>query len=201
MLQHLWTGPISNAAVDVVQGSRSVEVRSVGVTKGAAIDRILGEIVHSESMVTPIDYVLCIGHFLGKDEDIYVFFDPEYPSESKVKPDGGSASLDRRPNGRQNGRSNSRNSQSRTQKAQAASERSCSSSHSTTSSNHDWREGSSVLDLKGENYFSCAVGRKRSNARYLLNSSEEVVSFLKELATATAGFQSSTADYMFLDRQ
>ncbi|XP_073006607.1 alpha,alpha-trehalose-phosphate synthase [UDP-forming] 1-like isoform X2 [Typha latifolia] len=66
MLQHLWTGPISNAAVDVVQGSRSVEVRSVGVTKGAAIDRILGEIVHSKCMVTPIDYVLCVGHFLGK---------------------------------------------------------------------------------------------------------------------------------------
>ncbi|KAJ1263682.1 hypothetical protein BS78_09G204700 [Paspalum vaginatum] len=204
MLQHLWTGPISNAAVDVVQGSRSVEVRSVGVTKGAAIDRILGEIVHSENMLTPIDYVLCIGHFLGKDEDIYVFFDPEYPSESKVKPEGGSsAPLDRRPNGRpSNGRSNSRNSQSRTQKAQqAASERSSSSSHSSTSSSHDWREGSSVLDLKGENYFSCAVGRKRSNARYLLNSSEEVVSFLKELATATTGFQSSIADYMFLDRQ
>ena len=33
MLQHLWTGPISNASVDVVQGSRSVEVRPVGVTK------------------------------------------------------------------------------------------------------------------------------------------------------------------------
>ncbi|KAH9289343.1 hypothetical protein KI387_033460, partial [Taxus chinensis] len=66
MLQHLWTGPISNAAVDVVQGSKSVEVRSVGVSKGAAIDRILGEIVHSKSMTTPIDYVLCIGHFLGK---------------------------------------------------------------------------------------------------------------------------------------
>ena len=33
MLQHLWTGPISNASVDVVQGSRSVEVRAVGVTK------------------------------------------------------------------------------------------------------------------------------------------------------------------------
>lgn len=94
LLQHLWTGPISNASVDVVQGSRSVEVRAVGVTKvkkklslvfffllyinldshipdsflpqGAAIDRILGEIVHSKSMTTPIDYVLCIGHFLGK---------------------------------------------------------------------------------------------------------------------------------------
>jgi len=53
--------------------------------QGAAIDRILGEIVHSKSMVTPIDYVLCIGHFLGKvkillvgwliiNQDKYVFF-------------------------------------------------------------------------------------------------------------------------------
>lgn len=33
MLQHLWTGPISNASVEVVQGGRSVEVRAVGVTK------------------------------------------------------------------------------------------------------------------------------------------------------------------------
>lgn len=33
MLQHLWTGPISNASLDVVQGGRSVEVRAVGVTK------------------------------------------------------------------------------------------------------------------------------------------------------------------------
>jgi trehalose 6-phosphate synthase/phosphatase len=120
-----------------------------------------------------------------------------------VKPEGSSPALDRRSNGRpSNGRSNSRNSQSRTQKAQqAVSERSSSSSHSSTSSDHNWREGSSVLDLKGENYFSCAVGRKRSNARYLLSSSEEVVSFLKELATATADFQASNADYMFLDRQ
>jgi trehalose 6-phosphate synthase/phosphatase len=68
-----------------------------------------------------------------------------------------------------NGRSNSRNWESR---AQAASE----------------RPSSSVLDLKGENYFSCAVGRKWSSARHLLNSSEEVVSFLKELATASGGF-------------
>ena len=43
-------------------------------------------------------------------------------------------------------------------------------------------EGSSVLDLKGENYFSCAVGRKRSSARYLLGSPADVVSLLKELA-------------------
>ncbi|GMH02550.1 hypothetical protein Nepgr_004389 [Nepenthes gracilis] len=66
MLQHLWTGPISNASVDVVQGSRSVEVRAIGVTKGFAIDRILGEIVHSKPLTSPIDCVLCIGHFPEK---------------------------------------------------------------------------------------------------------------------------------------
>lgn len=33
LLQHLWTGPISNAPVDIVQGSKSVEVRPVGVSK------------------------------------------------------------------------------------------------------------------------------------------------------------------------
>lgn len=142
-----------------------------------------------------------------------MFFDPEYPSEPKVKPDGASVSVDRRQNGRpSNGRSNSRNSQARTQKPQVAPpppERSSSSSdHGSANNNshHDWREGSSVLDLNGDNYFSCAVGRKRSNARYLLNSSEDVVSFLKEMAESTtprAGGlpPGAAADYMFLDRQ
>lgn len=43
-------------------------------------------------------------------------------------------------------------------------------------------EGSSVLDLKGDNYFSCAVARKRSNARYLLGSIDDVVTLIKKLA-------------------
>lgn len=34
--------------------------------QGAAIDRILGEIVHNNDVKTPIDYVLCMGHFLSK---------------------------------------------------------------------------------------------------------------------------------------
>ncbi len=42
LLQHLWTGPISNARVDIVQGSRSVEVRPVGVSKGLCMQRIVG---------------------------------------------------------------------------------------------------------------------------------------------------------------
>ncbi|CAH8275155.1 unnamed protein product [Arabidopsis lyrata] len=58
MLQHLWAGPISNASVDVVRGGQSVEVHAVGVTKGSAMERILGGIVHNKSMTKPIDYVL-----------------------------------------------------------------------------------------------------------------------------------------------
>lgn len=46
MLQHLWTGPISNASVDVVQGSRSVEVRAVGVTKVSGFYLCLFFFVH-----------------------------------------------------------------------------------------------------------------------------------------------------------
>ncbi|KAG2311980.1 hypothetical protein Bca52824_023537 [Brassica carinata] len=84
MLQHLWAGPTSNASVDIVQGRYYIEVHSVGVTKGSAMERILGEIVlQNMSITTPIDYVLCIGNFLGKDEDIYTFFKPELTKKTK----------------------------------------------------------------------------------------------------------------------
>jgi hypothetical protein len=43
MLQHLWTGPISNAAVDVVQGGKSVEVRPVGVSKVFPLPNLFGK--------------------------------------------------------------------------------------------------------------------------------------------------------------
>ncbi|KAM3302197.1 alpha,alpha-trehalose-phosphate synthase [Capsicum chacoense] len=188
MLQHLWTGPISNASVDVVQGLRSVEVRAVGVTKGAAIDRILGEIVHSKAIATPIDYVLCIGHFLGKDEDVYTFFEPELPSDcigmprSKVsdapKVPGERRSVPKLPSSR----TSSKSSQNRN--------RPVSNSEKKTSNHNGGRRPSpenvswNVLDLKKENYFSCAVGRTRTNARYLLNTPDDVVAFLRELAEA-----------------
>ncbi|KAI3904358.1 hypothetical protein MKW92_024764 [Papaver armeniacum] len=200
MLQHLWTGPISNAAVDVVQGSRSVEVRSVGVTKGAAVDRILGEIVHNKCMVTPIDYVLCVGHFLGKDEDIYTFFEPELPSEttatsrSKVVDSVKTSLVDQKRTTpklmpHKNGSKTSQNS--RTHKSSSVSLEKKNSHQNSSSALRaapetiTWNEGSSVLDLKGENYFSCAVGRKRSNARYLLSSADDVVTFLQDLASAS----------------
>ncbi|XP_043701763.1 alpha,alpha-trehalose-phosphate synthase [UDP-forming] 1-like [Telopea speciosissima] len=193
LLQHLWTGPISNAAVDVVQGSRSVEVRAVGVSKGAAIDRILGEIIHSQNMQTPIDYVLCIGHFLGKDEDIYTFFEPELPAESSGAARGKisdpvETSVDRRSSPKVSAsKTGPKVSHGRNHRTSVSNEK-----RANLNSGNAWRppkEGvswheCSVLDLKGENYFSCAVGRKRSSARYLLNSSDEVVKFLKDMAVA-----------------
>ncbi|KAL5992690.1 Trehalose-6-P synthase/phosphatase complex synthase subunit [Asimina triloba] len=194
MLQHLWTGPISNAAVDVVQGSRSVEVRSVGVTKGAAIDRILGEIVHSKCMMTPIDYVLCVGHFLGKDEDIYTFFEPDLPAEpvatsrAKVADTAKQCSGNKRSSPKSPSKSSSKASHGKTNKNSVGLERKASTNNNHNSDSGwrssqesiSWHEGSSVLDLKGENYFSCAVGRKRSNARYLLGSSDEIA-FMRSL--------------------
>ncbi|KAK9093505.1 hypothetical protein Syun_028416 [Stephania yunnanensis] len=197
LLQHLWTGPISNAAVDVVQGSRSVEVRSVGVTKGAAVDRILGEIVHSRNIITPIDYVLCLGHFLGKDEDIFSFFDPELADESLATSRAMVTDMAQTTHTEscflpkmvpaQNG---SKTTHSSSQKASTSLDRRNSNNNGwdmwqSQQENVTWHEGSSVLDLNGENYFSCAVGRKRSNARYLLGSSDEVVSFLNQLAAAS----------------
>ncbi|KAK6154244.1 hypothetical protein DH2020_008492 [Rehmannia glutinosa] len=182
MLQHLWTGPISNSSVDVVQGSRSVE--------GAAIDRILGEIVHSKSIYTPIDYVLCIGHFLGKDEDVYTFFEPELPPDSLGLPrtkvtDAIKLSVEKRaaqkfPSGRSNSKPQGKSQQHGSNPDKKSTTGAAGSSKRSSAENTSWN----VLDLKKENYFSCAVGRTRTNARYLLNTSDDVVTFLKELAEA-----------------
>ncbi|XP_044510790.1 alpha,alpha-trehalose-phosphate synthase [UDP-forming] 1-like [Mangifera indica] len=208
MLQHLWTGPISNASVDVVQGSRSVEVRAVGVTKGAAIDRILGEIVHSKSMTTPIDYVLCIGHFLGKDEDVFSFFEPELPLEppsiSRTKPiDGLKLPGERRqPLKLPASRSGSKLSQGKTQRSTPNHDRkiptqNCAGARRPTPENMSWN----VLDLKKDNYFSCAVGRLRTNARFLLQSSDEVVAFLKRLASYADSDSSLSSSSLFQNRR
>ncbi|CAK8561350.1 unnamed protein product [Lathyrus sativus] len=191
MLQHLWTGPISNSSVEVVQGSRSVEVRAVGVTKGAAIDRILGEIVHSKLMTLPIDYVLCIGHFLGKDEDLYSFFEPELPSigvglprSNKVPTEAVKYPVEKKPalkipasskNGAKS--SSSQNKAASNSDQKKTNNQICSSPRRPAPENRS----RNVLDLKKENYFSCAVGRNRTNARYTLASPDNVVEFLMEL--------------------
>ncbi|KAL2622411.1 hypothetical protein R1flu_002616 [Riccia fluitans] len=195
MLQHLWTGPISNAAVDVVQGGKSVEVRPVGVSKGAAIDRILGEIVHVKHMTTPIDCVMCIGHFLGKDEDIYTFFEPDLPVDREPtlngKGDVKVSHWERRIGARQSVDRGTKSANKAMARPKAymqqlpperASIQERKQLNGAGEAQADKPIVSSVLDLKAENYFSCAVGRKRSAARYSLPCSEDVVAFLKAIA-------------------
>ncbi|GAX74440.1 hypothetical protein CEUSTIGMA_g1889.t1 [Chlamydomonas eustigma] len=76
LLQHLWTGPISNAPVEIIQGGRSVEVRPVGVTKGLGMQRLMGLIAEMEGGVnSAYDFVLCIGHLLVRDENIFTLFE------------------------------------------------------------------------------------------------------------------------------
>ncbi|KAL5061678.1 hypothetical protein RYX36_023415 [Vicia faba] len=189
MLQHLCTSPISSSSVEIVQGSRSVEVRALGVTKGAAIDRILGEIVHSKSMTSPIDYVLCIGHFQGKDEDLYTFFEPELPSigaglprSNMVLTEAVKFPVEKKPASSKNGAKSS----SSQNKGVSNSDQKKTNNQICTSPRRPAPENTSrnVLDLKKENYFSCSVGRNGTNARYTLDSSDHVVEFLMDLVDA-----------------
>ena len=154
-------------------------------------------------MKAPIYYVLCIGHFLPKDEDVYTFFEPELPSEpppalnprpptpASIAP----SSMLKFPTGKSGPKSNRLNKQ---RPASTLDKKPSGPGNSSNNNNNNcggawsptWRdkmsvhEGSSVLDLKGDNYFSCSVGRKRSSARYLVASSDEVVTLLEELAAA-----------------
>jgi alpha,alpha-trehalose-phosphate synthase [UDP-forming] len=107
LLQHLWTGPISNARVDIVQGSKSVEVRPVGVSKGLAVQRLIAAIAEAEGAaaaaaadgraspppptppLTKFDFVLVAGHFLARDENVFTLFEGALPSLDAVQEGGG----------------------------------------------------------------------------------------------------------------
>lgn len=161
LLQYLWTGPISNAAVEVVQGRRSVEVRAIGVSKGAAIERILREIVQNKGMKEPIDYVLCIGNFLRKDEDIFKFFEPA-ASEASDK---------------------AKTSVSDNQEKITGNQKVGDHGQHEMTVLHE--EDSLILTLKSERYFSCAVGKKRSDARFFLGSGNDLIMLLEKLANSS----------------
>lgn len=126
---------------------------------------------------------------------MYTFFEPELPSDtlgaaSRTKvTDTIKLHGERRPPLKlppsRNG-SSSKSSQGKTQRPHPHSEKKTNNHvHGTGRRPSPEKVTWNVLDLKGENYFSCTVGRTRTNARYLLGSSDEVVSFLKELAGAS----------------
>lgn len=86
LLQHLLTGPISNAPVDIIRGSKSIEVRPVGVSKGSSMAKLLQFMASSRNM-SDIDFVLVAGHFLGRDENVFTLFEgrkPVAPSETDL---------------------------------------------------------------------------------------------------------------------
>lgn len=140
-----------------------------------------------------------------QDEDVYTFFEPELPSDipaiARARPssDSGtkSSSGDRRPpsklthnnnkSGSKSSSSSNSNNNNKSSQRSLQSERKSGSNHSLGNSRRPSPEKISwnVLDLKGENYFSCAVGRTRTNARYLLGSPDDVVCFLEKLADTT----------------
>lgn len=76
MLQHLLTSAIGKSSVDVVRGARSLEVRVYGVNKGISMSRV----IDSMSWIlgphaVAFDLVLCIGHFMPRDESIFSYFE------------------------------------------------------------------------------------------------------------------------------
>ena len=76
MLQHLLTGSISNSAVDVVRGSRSVEVRTFGVNKGVSMSRTIDLMARKLGhAAVAFDHVMCVGHFMSRDESIFAYFE------------------------------------------------------------------------------------------------------------------------------
>jgi trehalose 6-phosphate synthase/phosphatase len=123
---------------------------------------------------------------LLQDEDVYTFFEPELPCESLALArtrslDPARTSISMIPDSTNQVKAH----QLRKQRSLSTLERSNYRSAAWRPIVHDRMslpEGSSVLDLKAENFFSCTVSRKQSEARYLLQSSDDVVTLLKELA-------------------
>lgn len=142
---------------------------------------------------------------------MYTFFEPELPSDAVGMPrtkltDAFKIPGERRPplklqaaanKSGSKSSSHSHSSKARVPQVQPnGAEKKANNNHICGSGN--WRRPSlpektswNVLDLKGENYFSCSVGRTRTNARYVLGSCDEVVAFLKELAEASSSSVSS----------
>lgn len=135
---------------------------------------------------------------LPQDEDVYTFFEPVLPANpisiARIKvSDGLKLQGERRSSLKlQTNRNGSKSSHSKTQRSLLNSEKRT-TNHNSGNARRPSPEKSSwnVLDLKVENYFSCAVGRPRTHARYLLGSSDDVVLFLKRLADASVPNSSS----------
>ena len=147
LLQHMVTGPISNASVEVLQGAKSVEVRPVGVSKGTAIERIIKHITQDGLIPRP-DFVLCAGHFLNKDEDLFTYLETNYSANGIIPP----------PDLEEVDVFATYPQDEKSSKAPSVS--------AEPVANHPFA------------LFTCTVGRKASRARYFVNDADEVADML-----------------------
>lgn len=122
---------------------------------------------------------------------MYTFFEPVLPSDGvgiarTKQTDGLKSPGEKRPPPKLPAKSGSKSSQGKSRPSpnldKKMTNNSCASGRRQSPEKISWN----VLDLKGDNYFSCSVGRTRTNARYLLHSSDDVVSFLKKIARASS---------------
>lgn len=131
-----------------------------------------------------------------QDEDIYTFFEPELPSDGIGIPRPKPSDMTKPSGDKRSEINGSKSSEKQTHQRDPENKR-IGNTYNNSDSNNVAGNGArrsppspdtitwNVLDLKGDNYFSCAVGRTRTNARYLLPTSDDVVSFLRDLSRAT----------------
>ncbi|OUS42733.1 glycosyltransferase family 20-domain-containing protein [Ostreococcus tauri] len=164
LLQHLWTGPISNAPVDVVMGAKSVEVRPVGLSKGTAVERILHIINGGKNKeLIEVDFVACFGHFLGRDEDIFSFLE-QNSSQNSLSTNAHS------PGSKKGNTSLSASIQNDLAAVEEHDESNLKKKHEA--------------EIRFQDIVTCTVGRKRSSARYFVNDSDEVALCLAALTNS-----------------
>ena len=131
-----------------------------------------------------------------QDEDIYTFFEPELPSDGIGIPRPKPSDMTKPSGDKRSEKNGSKSSQKQTLQRHPENKQIGNIYNNNNSNNvagNGGRRSSpspdtitwNVLDLKGDNYFSCTVGRTRTNARYLLPTSDDVVSFLRDLSRAS----------------
>ncbi|CEL96125.1 unnamed protein product [Vitrella brassicaformis CCMP3155] len=73
LLVHLWAGPLANSNAEVVLGPRMVEVRPPNCGRAHLMERMLS--LEFGEHFDELDFLLCIGNFPWRDEDIFHVFE------------------------------------------------------------------------------------------------------------------------------
>jgi trehalose-phosphatase len=68
LLNHLNAGPLVNTSTEVVHSNKLVQVRPAGVSKGHTLEKVVQQLNASN----PIGFILCLGNFLLRDEDVFL---------------------------------------------------------------------------------------------------------------------------------